>query len=414
MFKKLRNSMLIFNMTTLTITILAAFSLIYFVTYSNLERENNRRLQSMSNMGLPVHIKVRVDSPRLPERFTTNNSSSFFLLTKDGTLEYVDSYLEFDDEIYAEALEKTGDKTEGKITLNGARWAFLSSPVQQYESEGEQYIRIVFIDITDSIQVLRELLITLICVGLVVLLILLFFSYRFSVRAIRPIEDGYNRQKQFVADASHELRTPIAIVSANVDAIETNSEKSVESQKEWFGYIHTEIHRTNKLIDDLLYLAKVEDTKQLETIPFDLSLTCETACTSIEAILYENEITLETKIEKNLYIVANEEKIKQVIYILLDNAGKYTNKRGKVTFELSNENEFAKIQVTNTGDGISSEELPKIFDRFYRPDTSRSQDTGGFGLGLSIAKTIVERSNGKISVQSDNKQTTFTIHLKIT
>ena len=413
MFKKLRNNMLLFNMVTLTIVILTAFSLIYFITYSNLERENTRRLESMSNMGLPPdRVRVR-EVIKIPERFSANNTNSFFIYVKNNELEYIDSFLEFDEDVYRKALEKIGDKDNGKISLEGKRWEFLSSQMH-IRGEEETYTRIVFIDVSDSVKVLRDLLITLISIGIVVLLILLFISYRFSIRAVCPIEEGYNKQKQFVADASHELRTPIAIIGANVDAIETNRENTVESQQEWFKYIHTELERTNKLINDLLYLAKTEDMNSSNNLVFDLSLLSETACTSMEAILYENEISFKKNIDKDILIFADQEKIKQVIYILLDNARKYTNKNGLVTFSLSHENEYAIIKITNTGDGITTEELPKIFDRFYRPDSSRSQETGGFGLGLSIAKEIVERSGGKISVESTKENTSFSVQLKIT
>ena len=276
-----------------------------------------------------------------------------------------------------------------------------------------QYKHIVFLDVTNNARVLRELLITLTCVGVAVLFILFLVSYRFSVRAIRPIEEGYNKQKQFVADASHELRTPLAIIGANIDAIETNDKDSVESQKEWFGYIRSELKRTGRLVDDLLYLAKAEDFRPSDNLFIDLSLECETACAAMEAVLYEGGVSLGTKIETNVFVAADGEKIKQVLYILLDNAGKYTPRGGHIDISLLREQDRAVVRVTNTGKGIAADDLPKVFDRFYRPDASRSQETGGFGLGLSIAKTIMERSGGEISVESVPGYTTFTVRLKL-
>jgi len=355
----------------------------------------------------------------IAERFSAEYAVSFFLVIKDGKIEHVDSHLNFDDDFYIEALEKVGNARSGKITLDGTKWAFATQSMSLHGENGhssfatEQYTHIAFLDITNSTEVIRVLFFTFLFVGIFVVLILLLISYRFSVHAIRPIEEGYNKQKQFVADASHELRTPLAIIGANVDAIETSGKESVESQKEWFNYIRAELKRTGRLVDDLLYLARAEEAVNANNLPTDLSLVCETACASMEAVLYDAKVSLDTVIDRNIRIVGDEEKIKQVLYILLDNAGKYTPAGGHIEVSLRCEQDKAVVRVTNTGNEIDIQELSKIFDRFYRSDASRSQETGGFGLGLSIAKTIVERSGGEIFVQSFDGHTTFTIHFKL-
>jgi signal transduction histidine kinase len=244
------------------------------------------------------------------------------------------------------------------------------------------------------------------------LAVLFAISSYFAKRSVRPIEESWKKQKQFVADASHELKTPIAIIGSNMDAILASGEETVDSQKEWFGYMRTELTRLNTLIGDLLYLAKSEDSKQGEPLPFDLNVTVEKAIASMEAMIYEKTIDLETHIEKNVLLKGDEEKIKQAALILLDNAAKYTSENGKITVILKKLKGQAILQVQNTGSEIPQEDLSKIFDRFYRPDASRSQDSGGYGLGLSIAKTIVERSGGTISAQSISGINTFTIELK--
>lgn len=413
MFKKLRNKMLLFNMISISLIIVIAFSVIYFVTYSNTERENWRQLQAITGMPFVPNRPIpdtSNDRPPVPERFGADYRVSFVLLIRNGNLENINSYLDFEDDIYEEALKKTGEKSTGKISLDGRKWAFMTLEVPSHlETENK---KIVFLDITNSAKTLRSLLITLFCTGLAVMLILLWFSYRFAVRAVRPIEESYNKQKQFVADASHEFKTPLSVISANIDAIEASANESVESQKEWFGYIHEELRRTTKLVDNLLYLAKAETVNFGGNTPFNLSYACETVCASMEAVLYESGISFETKVSENIIILADSEKITQVLYILLDNAGKYTPRNGHILISLGLEQEQAVVRVCNTGRGIDSKDLPKIFDRFYRPDTSRSQETGGFGLGLSIAKTIVERSGGQICAESNGEMTTFTVQLK--
>lgn len=414
MFKKLRNKMLFFNVISISLVIVIAFSVIYFVTYSNTERENQRQLQAMSAMPFVPNRPIPYGSnerPPVPERFGADYRVSFVLFTQNGNLESINSHLDFDDGFYVEALEKINGNSAGKITLEGRKWAYTTSEVPLYGQNRHE--QIVFLDITNGTKTLRELLITLSCTGLAVLLVLVWFSYRFAVRAVRPIEESYNKQKQFVADASHEFKTPLSVIGANIDAIETSSNESVESQKEWFGYIRAELKRATKLVDQLLYLAKAENVNFDGNTPFNLSRACETVSASMEAILYDSGISLEMKIAENIIIPADGQKITQVLYILLDNASKYTPRSGRILFSLGLEQGRAVVRVSNTSQGIAAEDFPKIFDRFYRPDASRSQETGGFGLGLSIAKTIVERSGGEISVESSDKITTFTVRLKL-
>ncbi len=425
MFKKLRNNMMLFNMLTASLVMLAAFTVIYLVTYGNIERENQQRLKSVSAMFfVPNHIPPAgamngdFQPPTIPERFSVDYGVSFVLFVKDGRLENVNSQLNFEYSVYREAFEKVGTADKGKIILADRKWLFTVVPTPpKVESLNRQpidmqYTRIVFLDITNGIKILQTLMLTLTGVGAGVLLALFWLSYHFALRAVRPIEESYNKQKRFIADASHELRTPLAIIGANVEAIETNGEESVESQKEWFGYIHAALNRTGKLLEDLLYLAKSEGLKNEDNLPFDLSVICERVCASMEAVLYDNGVSMETDLEKNVIAIGDSEKIAQVFYILLDNAGKYTPQGGKIQFTLSRANDRAIARVTNSGDGIGAEDLAKIFDRFYRTDASRSTETGGFGLGLSIAKTIVDRSGGIITAESTGGLTTFTVKLK--
>lgn len=413
MFKKLRNRMLLFNMISISIVILLALSFIYFVTYSNLEREHQRELQVMINLPFvpenPFYGNKNIFIPA-PERFGAGYRVSFVLFVRNDKIEFVNSYLNFEEDIYIEALEKTENKLTGKISLAGRKWAFLKI---DYPLDGYQILKIAFLDVTNNTNTINTLLLTLALTGLLVLIIILFFSYHFANKAVKPIEDSYNKQKQFIADASHEFKTPLAVISANIDAIQSSTNETVESQKEWFGYIRTELKRSTKLVDDLLYLVKAEIVNNDQKTPFSLSLACETACASMEAVLYESGINIETNIAKDIIIYGDEEKLTQVLYILLDNAGKYTPRNGKVWLSLSAEKGRAILRVINTGKRIPRDELKRIFERFYRPDASRSQDTGGFGLGLSIAKTIVDRSDGEISVDSNDETTTFTVRLKL-
>jgi signal transduction histidine kinase len=348
--------MMFWNLATVGIVMLAAFSAIYLSTYANVQRENTRKLEFAQTMLYPQ-----------------------------------------------------GDAPEFRRFARGAYPMYENIP----ETPEERY-EMLLSDIANSERMLTELLVTLVIIFCIVLAVFTLFSYRFAMRAVRPIEENYDRQKQFVADASHELRTPLAVISANIEAITASGEETVSSQSEWFGYIKEELQRTGKLVDGLLYLAKSENIRNESNLPFNLSAVCETACTSMEAVLYETGKELTTDIRPDVYITADSEKIMQVLYILLDNAGKYASQAGKIAVTLTYEKEYAVLRVMNSSGDMPPDELTKIFERFYRSDTSRSHETGGTGLGLSIAKIIVENSGGSISADNVNGATTFTVCLRLT
>ncbi len=426
MFKRLRNNMMMFNMLTVSLVMLTSFAVIYLVTYGNMEQENQRKLQAVSTMFFTPNRTPPADArdenygpPSAPERFSVDYGVSFVLFVKNGQVMNINSQLDLDDSVYIEAFDKAGAAASGKLTLADRKWLFTVAPMPSQIRglpvlpDYLQYTRIVFLDITNGVRILQTLMVTLTCVGVAVLLALLWISHRFAVRAIRPIEDSYNKQKQFVADASHELRTPLAVIGANVDAITASSEETVDSQKEWFDYIRAELRRTGKLVDDLLYLARSENIKTEDNLPFDLSMVCETVCASMEAVLYDNGKTVKADIDKGIIVTADSQKITQVLYILLDNADKYTPQGGKIAVTLGQVSDMAVIKVMNSGGGIVADDLPRVFDRFYRADDSRSSESVGFGLGLSIAKTIIDRSGGTITAESTGGLTTFTVRLKM-
>ena len=426
MLRKLRNKMLVINMILLSFVMIASFSAIYFITWSNTQNENQKKLDmtpGFTTVGNPGTIP---DSGEKSIHHTSGISAGYmpsFVLTMgaDGNLGEIISLLDLPDSVYQEAFEKTriANASGGKLMLADRKWQYAVTQTNSImKSNGrvfQQNLRqIIFLDITDSETRLVQLLITFILVGFVMLAILFCISYWFANRAIRPIEESWQKQKQFITDASHELKTPIAVIGANMDAIEISGEESVNSQKEWFSYIRAELSRMGKLIGDMLYLAKSEDTGDIkeEVLSFDFGLLCEIAAASIEAMLYDRKIILHTEIGKDIIIKGDMEKIRQAVFILLDNAAKYTGENGSISVSLNKSKGYAVFSVKNTGKGIPQEDLPKIFDRFYRPDSSRSEESGGYGLGLSIAKAIVERSGGKITAQSVLGLTTFTIILK--
>ena len=227
-------------------------------------------------------------------------------------------------------------------------------------------------------------------------------------RMVRPVEDAFNKQKQFVSDASHELKTPLAVISANAEVLEQDI-----GENEYLGYIRSEVRRTDTLVNSLLTLARL-DKGAAETAmkPFDLSRALLDVTLPFESTVFEAGKTMETDIPEGIGCTGNEEQIKQLAVILLSNALKYSDEGGKIGVSLKARGKQREIRVFNTGDIISPEDREHIFDRFWRADPAHGRETGGHGLGLAIAKTITDAHHGKITVDSrEGSGTAFTVTL---
>ncbi|MHA6531731.1 sensor histidine kinase [Paenibacillus sp. BAC0078] len=424
MFKKLRNRFLIVNLTTISVIMLIAFTSIYVYTYQNVQSDINMTLHRIADYqqkgpgdtGRPGTDKGSTppkggkDSGLMeggnppPER-----SVSFMLRAdKDGNLVETDSKFTMDNEFYTAALKEalSIDKDIGRFTLDDSRWIF----TVKHTTDGSM---IVFLDITAQQKILTNLIYTFTAVGLLMLIILYFTSRFFANRSITPVREAFDKQKQFIADASHELKTPLTIINTNADVLLSNSDDTIRNQAKWLQYIKSETERMTRLTNDLLYLTEMDDSRTgMIHSKFNMSDAVENIILTMEAVIFEKNISFDYNIEPELSVQGNSEQIKQVVMILLDNAVKYTNPKGAVTISLKKQHNDVLLSVTNTGEGIAAEHLTRIFDRFYRTDTSRARKQGGYGLGLAIAKSIVEQHKGKIYAKSvAGESTTFYVQL---
>lgn len=229
-----------------------------------------------------------------------------------------------------------------------------------------------------------------------------------SRKLIAPIENAFNRQKQFVADAGHELKTPIAVISANIDVLEAKLKGN-----KWLGYIKSESNRMSELIKEMLYLAKNDAEKEEKHFQeFDFIKSVKTVILPFEVIAFEHGISLEFEMAPEIPCYGNEKSLQHIFTILTDNAIKNSERGGTITIKARAENQKIIFQVRNTGIGIKKSELDKIFLRFYRSDSSRARKTGGYGLGLSIARSIAESHSGTLSAASEfGKWAEFTLTL---
>lgn len=412
MFKQLRNKFLILNLVIISVVMIISFATIYLITYNNVQRDINIELSRISdNVKKPFDISR---DPRPNQNIFNNppgHTVNFTLLTdNNGTITDVFSIYDIDDDFYQSAkdaaLSRNADM--GRFKLDSTHLAFIK--VQTFNG-----YRISFLDITSKQAILANLIYTFLFVALITLVAIFFVSRFFANKSIQPIKDAFDKQTQFIGDASHELKTPLAVISTNVDVLLSNGEDTINAQSKWLHYIKSEVERMTKLTNDLLYLTQVNysDVKMIYS-DINISDAVESSILTMEAVIFENDINLNYDIEPRLTIHGNSEQIKQVVMILLDNALKYTNPKGKINLVLKKDYNNIILSLTNTGKGIPEEHLGRIFDRFYRVDKSRSRKSGGYGLGLSIAKAIIDQHGGKISVSSVlNQSTTFKIELPV-
>ena len=218
-----------------------------------------------------------------------------------------------------------------------------------------------------------------------------------------PVSESFDKQKRFIADASHELKTPLTVINASVEAYYN------DKNEKWIHNIKEETEKMNKLVIELLDLAKIEANKKILMKEENLSKLTENEILTYESLFYEKKIKLKYNIKKNIKYTCNGDLIRQLLGILIDNSIKHTNENGNVTVNLYKSNKDIILEVKNDGDEIKKEDEQKIFERFYKIDESRNRNENRYGLGLAIAKDIVEKHNAKISANSKKGITTFKV-----
>lgn len=271
-------------------------------------------------------------------------------------------------------------------------------------------------DISFAYQLFHSLFMILVAIGTVFFGVALYISIVMSKRAMIPISGAFTRQREFVADASHELRTPLSVLLSSIDAMEM----TIEPQKEDFvgkmlSNMRQEVKRMTNLVGDLLTLARSDSNKiERRTETFDFRPQGEKAIESVHPLAAAKQITLNLYAPATLSAQGDPQRLSQLLYILLDNAIKYTPQGGEVMLFVAAEGNQLCITVQDTGIGIKQEDFQRIFERFYRSDKSRSRQMGGHGLGLSIAKWIVETHQGTIKVSSEiGKGSIFRIRIPL-
>lgn len=267
---------------------------------------------------------------------------------------------------------------------------------------------IIIIDNSESKKIVRSSFVQSFIIFVLSLVIILYISAVLTKWLVKPVIDSFEKQKDFICDASHELKTPLAVILANAEMLE-----SEPNEKKWLNNIKSESERMSKLVTDLLELSRMENnsTKMYFKDENISKIILKTVLT-FESLIYENNLKIDYDIKEDLKLKCDAERIKQLLTILIDNAIKHSYKNSTLRVNLYKEKDNIILEVINRGDEIPKSERTKIFERFYKADKSRNRNDNRYGLGLAIATNIVNSHNGKISVDCKSGYTTFTVNFK--
>ena len=415
MIRSLRRKFVAINMTLLMIVFTVLLCIIYTTTAANIEDEAKKYRKKVLEMAqtMEEHPEEDDDSDDRENRGPVDmHMWTTYLLRKTPEQTWniggphpddMDSHIVVE---LADLIMKQ-EKDDGKINYRDTSFSYIRWQTER----GNQYI--VLQDRSNDVYRLQSLLWKLILVGAVGAIAFWGISILLARWAVRPIARVLEQQRHFVADASHELKTPLSVIMANASLVLSHPEKSVAEERKWLEYIQEEGERMNGLVTSLLYLARSDDgSLQKVYEPVCFSDIVEEELLHLEPLIFEAGKNLIQKIESDLWMYGDSSQLKRMVQNLLENAIKYSEERGQIRIELTKQRERLQFVVFNTGHTLTQDQMKHIFERFYRVDEARdrSAGAGGYGLGLSIVQAIVQEHKGKITVQSQaGEGTWFTV-----
>ena len=270
---------------------------------------------------------------------------------------------------------------------------------------------VVFLDTSREIYSCRNFAAISLLIGGCSLVVVVVLVFLFSWLAFRPIAENYAKQKRFITDANHELKTPLTVIGADCDVLELQTGKN-----EWIDNVRGQVKKLTDLTEKLVMLSRAEEENpRVIFSDFSISEVASDAVKPYEAVAVSQSKVFKTDIARGVTCHGNVEMIRRLFSLLLDNAFKYSDKNGEISLSLKQKGKNCEIIIKNTTDCVPRGNLDDLFERFYRPDSSRNSKTGGYGIGLSVARAIVNQHGGKIfAASADGKIITFTINLRST
>ncbi len=408
MINKLKRKLILTNMLMVSIVLISAFSAMLLITKNNLEERSIAAMRNISEIynheisSLPTSQIIDYSEYGYLKAFTIETNDKRKKFTINGYDVETDDLSESDIEYINLLIGKVYESPDNIGIINSENLRF-------YKVKTSVGQRIVYINKDYEDNTLRDLAAVLFAAGIITLALVLAISVLFASVSAQPVEKSISQQKQLIADVSHELKTPITVISANADIIAAHPDSTVSDQMKWIEYIKVETTRMTALISNMLYLAKRDEASSTEDMhTVSLSDIAYEAALPFESVCFEKGKHLDLDITPDVIIKGNETSLKQLVAILVDNACKYSDENGSIKITLTATQDKSELSINNTGEPIPEQSLAHLFDRFYRVDKSRSRSEGGYGLGLSIAKSIADSHHAKLSVESKRESgTTF-------
>lgn len=345
-------------------------------------------------------IIVPIQRNRERENMMIMDSEVYSVIIKDNEIEKIINHSDSNSGFDVEGIAKSIINRNKEIKVG-----FLYIDNYAYNYSGDT----ITIVNTQSIKNrLLETLIKSIAIMLGFEIAIYLVSKMLTRRITKPAQESFDKQRDFIADASHELKTPLAVIMASSDEL-----KSDAKNKQYVENIKYESERMNTLIKGLLDLSKLEKGVSIDSYKEEnISKIVERTCLTFEGIAFEQNVGIETNIAENITLKCSKDEIEKLVSIVIDNAIKHSYKDSAIVVSLNKDKGNINLEITNSGDPIKAGDEEKIFERFYRADKSRNRDANRYGLGLAIAKNIVTNHNGTIQAFSKDGKTTFKINFK--
>lgn len=396
-FNKTKSSLIKINIVVV-LSFLILFSIFiytYFkgVTYKSIDNKLNNELES---------IAIQLTRQSMIYPVTKYPSNMIYIYKRDRVMYYTPQNGYFSDVLPNRYTNKLNDIFT--FSENGYTFRELNVEIDEYQI---QIIR----NIDSEISSLRQLIFVFIIGILISLIITYYLAVYLTKKALIPIETAWNNQAKFIQDASHELRTPISIISSKLERMLKHPNSTISDEVETIADAMSEIRRSKKMISDLLSLTKEEAITKLNITEVNIKNFIKDICVDYIDIADIQEKRFEMNFNlKNETIFTDENKLRQLLLIFIDNAFKYTKENDFIAININQkDNVYTEIFIIDSGVGIKQEDIPYIFDRFFRSENVRDKDIEGSGIGLSIAKMIAINLGAEISVKCENNKTEFKI-----